>query len=208
MTSPAQKQETLDLSEAHLRGDEARVETLLHQYRNYLMRVVEARLDVRLRRRVDASDIVQEAQIEAMRSMQDFLENPVVPVRVWLRKLVVERLIMAQRKHLRAACRAVSKEQHTDGDAVSPVKLLQGNFGSPSRIASKRDSAGVLRRCLEELPEADREIILMHLYEGLTSQESGAALGIEPATARKRLGRAVKKLRDLLEVRNLGASSL
>ena len=48
------------------------------------------------------------------------------------------------------------------------------------------------------LSEQDREILLMFNFEGLTSQETGLILGIEAATARKRHGRALIRLRKCL----------
>jgi DNA-directed RNA polymerase specialized sigma24 family protein len=48
------------------------------------------------------------------------------------------------------------------------------------------------------LSESDREIILLQAFEGLNSTESGQILGIEPATARKRFGRALLRVRQRL----------
>src|SRR5690606_14440060 len=57
---------------------------LLDRHRESLRRLVEMRLDRRIRRRVDASDVVQEVLVEANRRLARYLENPVLPFHLWL----------------------------------------------------------------------------------------------------------------------------
>ena len=196
------------LSAAHQAKDAAHVEKLLAKHRPYLIRVVEMRMNPRINSRVDASDVVQEAQIEATRRMEEFLKGPEVPVKIWLRRLAIDRLIMAERKHLHAERRAIGREHQPKKQSANIANLLVGGPVTPSRIVRQRDTADTLRSALDQLKASDREIIFMHLYEGLTSQESAAVLDIEPAAARKRLGRAIQRLRKVLDDRGLGASSL
>jgi RNA polymerase sigma-70 factor (ECF subfamily) len=201
------RQNTAALSKANDAEDRAEIERLLGEHRAYLCRVATARLGGNLQRRVDASDVVQDAQAEAFRRMDAYLKDPRVPVKIWLRKLVIEQLITAQRRHVGAARRSVTRESLPEGTAIDVAEKLLADEKSPSQIVSKQESASRLREALDRLPDADREIILMHLYEGLNSQESGAALGIEPAAARKRLARALARLREMLGQEDLGASS-
>jgi RNA polymerase sigma factor (sigma-70 family) len=51
---------------------------------------------------------------------------------------------------------------------------------------------------LAQLPEADRESLLMRNFEGLSNQEIGCLLGLEPGAVSKRHGRALLRLRQLL----------
>src|SRR5262249_16986587 len=67
--------ETASLLERVAAGDRAAVGALLERHRPDLVAFVEARLDPRLRARVDPSDVVQEAQLEAARRMDDFLRR-------------------------------------------------------------------------------------------------------------------------------------
>lgn len=205
--NPNDCHDTAALSRANDAQDRAEIERLLGEHRAYLCRVAMARLGGNLQRRVDASDVVQDAQAEAFRRMDAYLKDPRVPVKIWLRKLVIEQLITAQRRHLGAARRTVKRELIPDNTALDVAEKLLADEQSPSQLVSKRESAARLREALDRLRDADREIILMHLYEGLNSQESGAALGIEPAAARKRLARALGRLRDILGQQDLGESS-
>jgi DNA-directed RNA polymerase specialized sigma24 family protein len=58
------------------------------------------------------------------------------------------------------------------------------------------------------LPEADQEILLLRTYEGLSNQEAAYVLGLDPATASKRHGRAVLRLHRLLVEDGLTGSQL
>jgi RNA polymerase sigma-70 factor (subfamily 1) len=200
--------ESAALSRARGAGNRALVEQLLGQHRDYLRRVAQARMDGRLARRVDASDVVQEAQMEAFRRLDDCLRDPQVPLKIWLRQLLIDRILMEQRKHLGAARRAVARECRNDGASFDAGALLLAGGASPSRMASERETHERVLSLLDSLQEKDREILMMHFVEGLSGPESAAALGIEPATARQRLGRAIRRLRQAVNEQGLSASSI
>ena len=61
-------------------GDTAALSSLLGRYRDYLRRVVEARMDRRLRPRLDPSDVVQEALLDAARYFQSFAADGPLPL--------------------------------------------------------------------------------------------------------------------------------
>src|SRR5262249_54060704 len=91
-------------------GDGRAFEELFARHRAYLHQVVALRLDPRIRARVDPSDVVQEAQLDAFRRFRDFLERRPMAFRLWLRKTACERLLMLQRYHRQAAQRTVDRE--------------------------------------------------------------------------------------------------
>src|SRR6516164_2083884 len=73
----------------------------LARHRDRLRRMVELRLDRRLRTRVDASDVLQEAFLEASRRRDEYLAQPSpMPFYLWLRFLTVQTLQMLHRRHL------------------------------------------------------------------------------------------------------------
>src|SRR5262249_42518961 len=89
-------------------GDPRALECLLSMHRAYLRQLVELRLDPRLRARVDPSDVVQEAQLEAVRRLPEYLREPALPFRLWLRRLAQARLGMPWRVLLTGAPAAPS----------------------------------------------------------------------------------------------------
>jgi RNA polymerase sigma-70 factor (ECF subfamily) len=73
---------------------------LFAQHRARLRRMVELRLDRRLQARIDASDVIQEAYVDAVTRFDEYLREPNYPLFLWLRLLVGERLLKLHRHHL------------------------------------------------------------------------------------------------------------
>jgi RNA polymerase sigma-70 factor (ECF subfamily) len=191
--------ETVRLLQQIRAGDRQAVEQLFARHRPYLHRFVELRLDPRLRPRVDASDVVQEACLDALARLDAYLERPPMPLRLWLRQIALDRTLKARRHHLGTARRTLDREVPLP---EQPSLLLAGRLlaggPTPSEHLDRRELARRLRQAVAQLPEADREVILMRHFEGLSNQEVGCVLGIDPATASKRHGRALLRLHRLL----------
>src|SRR5438445_12351156 len=92
------------------RGDRGAFEQLFARHRPHLRRFIETRLDPKLRRRVDPSDIVQEAHLEAVRRLGQYLEHSTMPFRLWLRQIAYDRLLKSRRHHLGTARRTLERE--------------------------------------------------------------------------------------------------
>jgi RNA polymerase sigma-70 factor (ECF subfamily) len=195
--------ETVRLLQQIRAGDRQAVEQLFAGHRPYLRRFVELRLDPRLRPRVDASDVVQEACLGA------YLERPPMPLRLWLRQIALGPTLKARRYHLGTARRTLDREVPLP---EQPSLLLAGRLlaagSTPGQHLDRHELARRLRQAVAQLPEADREVILMRHFEGLSNQEVGCLLGIDPATASKRHGRAMLWLHHLLFERGLAESQL
>src|SRR5437879_4446363 len=91
-------------------GDRQAFEQLFAQHQDYLHRLVQLRLDPRLRARVDAADIVQEAHLEAFKRLNAYLKHSALPFRLWLRQIACDRALKARRLHLASARRAIGRE--------------------------------------------------------------------------------------------------
>jgi RNA polymerase sigma-70 factor, ECF subfamily len=191
-------QETEELLEQAAAGDAQAGERLWQRYRPRLREFVEVHLEPALRARLDASDVVEEAQIEATRRLPDFLRRRPMPFRLWLRKTAYERLLMLRRRH-RAARRSVGREvQLPDRSSLVLAQNLLAPNSSPSRRAEREEQARRVQEALARLAEADREVLLMRYYENLPYEDIACILGIEPAAARKRHGRALVRLHKAL----------
>jgi RNA polymerase sigma-70 factor, ECF subfamily len=180
-------------------GDRQAFEQLLAGHQAYLRELVNLRMDPRLRPRVDPSDVVQETQMEAYRRLPNYLAEPPMPFRLWLRQIAHDRLLMLRRQHVGAARRTVEREVHLP-EASSRVfagQLVAGG-SSPSQQLSRREIVRRIGQAMAQLPEADREILLLRNFEGLSYSEAACLLHIDEAAARKRYGRALLRLRTLL----------
>jgi len=190
--------ETLRLLEQAGQGDAAAVEALLRRHRPDVLDFVRLHFDPRLRPRVDPLDVVQEAQLEMARRMKDFLRRRPMPFRLWARKTAYERMLNLRRDHRRAR-RSVSREDALpDRSSMLLVSPFVAADPSPDQAAADRERAEQVRAAVAELPEADREILLMRHAEDLPYEEIACLLGVEPAAARKRYGRALIRLQKVL----------
>jgi RNA polymerase sigma-70 factor (ECF subfamily) len=191
--------ETCALLERIRRGDREALESLLARHRPAMHDFVAFHLDPRLRARVDPSDVVQEAQLEVVRRMDDFLANRPMPFRLWLRKKTYERLLNLRRDHLTRARRSVSREMAwPDRSSFLLARPLLAGEPSPSKQLEARELAQKLSRAVARLAESDREILVMRHAEDLPFQEIACLLGVEPAAARKRFGRVLIRLQKIL----------
>jgi RNA polymerase sigma-70 factor (ECF subfamily) len=180
-------------------GDRRAFEQLFARHRRYLRQVVALRLDPHIRPRVDPSDVVQEAQLEAFRRFPDFLRRRPMSFRLWLRKTACERLLMLQRFHRQAARRSVDRETALpDRSALQLVRQFLARGSTPSEHLGNAETARRVCDALAQLSETDREILLMRNLEALSNHEAAEALGIEPVAASQRYGRALLRLRKLL----------
>jgi RNA polymerase sigma-70 factor (ECF subfamily) len=192
-------QETQSLLQQIRAGDQRAVEQLFARHQAYLHRLVELRLDPRLRSRLDVSDIVQEAHLEALNRLDAYLDRPALPFRLWLRQIAFDRALKARRQHLGTARRALGREVPLPerSSLVLARQLLAGG-STPSQQMDQRELALRLRQAVAQLPETDREVVMMRHFEGLSNQEVACLLGIDPATASKRHGRAMLRLHQIL----------
>lgn len=204
---PADSGQTETLLEASRDGSPGAFEQLFALHRDYIKSVIALRMDPRLRARLDASDLVQETQLEAMRRVEAFARERRVPVRLWLRQIAYEKLREARRRHLGTAGRRVTREVPLPDRSARQLGLL-AESSSPSERAARRELAVLVRRAVGHLSETDREILLMRSTERLDYEDIGYVLGIDPAAARQRHARALIRLGKLLAEHGLRESQL
>ncbi len=188
----------LALSDSQLWGE------LLESQRSRLRGMVDARMHQQLRGRIDASDVIQEAFIDATQRLPEYVENPVVPFYVWLRSLTSQRLAIAHRHGLGTKARDARREEpmvnKPQPDATSVVLLaaLIGQVDSPSSIAVQQEQKKNLEAALGELEPIDYEILVLRHFEEMTNSEVAATLDIKPSAAANRYLRALERLKSAL----------
>lgn len=186
-------------------GDPCALAELLERYRDRLGRLVNFRLNDRVRGRVDASDVIQETYAEATQRLDEYLRAPSVPFFVWLRFLTLQKLALAHRQHLgvqaRDAGREISLHRGPMAEATSAALAAQlvGKLTSPSHAAMKAEMKIRLQEALNGMDPIDREVLVLRHFEHLGNSEIAHILQLtEPATC-NRYVRALEKLRKVLE---------
>jgi len=202
---PGRESENERLIELARVGDRNARERLLIQHRTRLRKMIAVRMDPRLAIRVDPSDIVQDTLMEASRRLSEYLHDVRIPFYPWLRNLAAQRLIQLQRKHIHAKRRSVNREQagapplSGQSSAILADCILSGERSSPLSRIQKVELLERVRTALDELPERDREILVLRYLEQFSIEETAAVLNINKAAVKMRHLRALDRLRALFQ---------
>jgi len=176
---------------------------LFTQHRNRLRSMVQLRIDRRLRARVDPSDILQEAFLEASERLDEYVRDRPMPVFIWLRWLTARKLVDFHR-HLGVGKRSPAREVSLERGWGPPsqtwamAERLLGHELSPRQAAMQAEAKARIEEALERMDEVEREVLALRHFERLSSREAAEVLGIRHDAARKRYLRAVEKLREIL----------
>lgn len=186
------------------RGNAAAREQLLARHRNRLRQMIAVRMDRRLAARVDPSDVVQEALLEAAQNLSDYLRERPVAFYPWLRRMAWERLIDLHRRHIVTRKRSVNREEAqalplSNDSAQLLANRLFAIGSSPSERLVRSEQRARVRAALTRLADRDREVLVLRHLENLSVHETAAVLGITEGAAKSRHLRALERLRLLLE---------
>jgi RNA polymerase sigma-70 factor (ECF subfamily) len=196
--------DTVRLIERAQGGDTEALNELFVRHRERLRRMVDIRLDHRLQARLDASDVIQDAYVEVVERLGEYLRDPRLPFFLWLRLVVGERLTKLHRHHLGTPMRDAGREVALyrgalpQASSAALAAQLLGQHTSPSEAAVRAERLLRLQEALNSLDPMDREILALRHFEELTSAEAARVLEIEEAAAAKRYVRALRRLKKIL----------
>jgi RNA polymerase sigma-70 factor (ECF subfamily) len=162
------------------------------------------RMNRKLQARVDPSDVVQEAYLQATKGLDDYLSEPKLPPYLWLRQLTGKQLLAIHRHHLgtgmRDAGREISIDQSMlpDADSASMAIQIVDRGGTPSHEANRADEVRRLQEALDGMSPLDREIIALRYFEGLDNTQAAQVLDVSPSAASSRFFRALKRFGSVL----------
>jgi RNA polymerase sigma-70 factor (ECF subfamily) len=173
-------------------GDRDALEPLMAEHRKYLRRVVDARMEPKLRQKLDPSDVVQETLTVASQRIDDYLARRPASFRIWLRSTALEQLVDARRRH-QAQKRSLERDVRiSDVSSMAIAKAFAAS--SPSERLLRHEVVAQVREALANMSEADREVLVMRHAEGLSNGDVAELLEMDPKTASKRYGRALQRL--------------
>jgi RNA polymerase sigma-70 factor (ECF subfamily) len=196
-------------------GDTKAWGALLTRHDDRLRRMVEFRLDPRLRGRVDADDVVQEVYLQAADHREDYFpQSATVPLFLWLRGIAGNKLLEVHRHHLGTDKRDAAREVHRRPPAepgatsASIAALLAGHSAGPGTAAAGAELRLRLEEALAAMDPVDREALALRHFEQLTYGEAATVLGITKDAAAKRYVRALRRLKDILAAMPGGLSEV
>jgi len=201
---PIDKPTVTELVRRASAGDRQAWDDLLNAHRARLRRMVALRLDRRLRGRLDPSDVMQEAFLDATAGLANFVAKQEMPFFLWLRWLTGLRLTTLHRQHLgyriRDAGREVSLDRMSMPGASSAALAAQllGRDTSASAVAMRLERKARVQAAIDALEPLDREVLILRHFEELTNAEVAHTLEIQEAAASKRYVRALRRLKEAL----------
>jgi RNA polymerase sigma-70 factor (ECF subfamily) len=175
----------------------------LERYRSYLLLLAGLQLDARPRGKIDPSDVVQQTLLEAHAKLGQF-QGDDSALAAWLRQALVNNLRDAWRA-LRREKRDVRREQALDEAVAQSSARLEGMLAaeqsSPSEQAVRSEELLRLADALTQLPEAQRQAVVLHHLQGCSLSETAGHLGRTDAAVAGLLHRGLRRLRELMSPR-------
>lgn len=135
--------------------------------------------------RYDADDVCQDAFVKALTRIEDCRRPE--RFRGWLLTIVKN-----------TALNALDREKRRRAEPLDEGWKVASE-GGPEAHVERKALGERLRSAVQELPEMQRRVLLLHDYEGWTHGEIGDELGIAAGTSRYHLHAARGRMREMLE---------
>ncbi len=151
-----------------------------------------------LSREEDARDAVQDAFLSAFKSLHTFDGRS--QLSTWIHRILINVCLMKLRSRKRRPERPISdflptfvEDGHQTASTPKWPDIDRDEPTLPRKLSEK------IRAQFEQLPESHRVVIMLRDIEGLSTEETAAALEITTDAVKTRLHRARQALRALLE---------
>jgi RNA polymerase sigma factor (sigma-70 family) len=134
----------------------------------------------------DAEDVAQASIEAAIRAIGTFSEKGLF--RAWLFGIAVRQAATFYRS---------SSAKKRGAQLLVPFNDFDGHQDeakSPAEVSAEKDRAAILHRAIDQLPEADRDLVHLHFFGELTFREIAEARNMNPKTVCTRLTRCKEKL--------------
>jgi RNA polymerase sigma-70 factor (ECF subfamily) len=170
----------------------------LERFRAYLRLLAQLQFPAILRAKLDPSDLVQQTLLQAQQALGQFRGASVLEQTAWLRRIFANTLANAVRDHRRGA-RDVALEQSLNDSSARLEAWLAAEQTPPVEIAVRNETFLKLADRLAELPEVQREALLLRYCEGWSVGAIAERLGRTRPSVASLLRRGLAELRELLQ---------
>jgi RNA polymerase sigma-70 factor (ECF subfamily) len=173
----------------------------IEDHRDYLLLLVRLQLGSGPRAKLDASDVVQQAILNAHERREQFRGRTEGEWLAWLRAILANALSTAFRRldtRARDPGRERSLEAELERSSSRLEDLLAADQTSPSERAIRGEELLRLAHAIVRLPEDQRRAVELHYLNGLAVADVAEQIGRTRPAAVGLLFRGLKLLRELL----------
>lgn len=178
-------------------GDTTAMERLILRYQNRIYNVILKMCG----NPDDAAELAQETFVKVIESIDKFQGKS--SFYTWLFRIAVNLTLNHCQRSSRTATRSLDAEETTepDGTASQALRdcLSDERALDPAAVAQSRELCELAKKCLMQLEEPQRAVVVLRDIEGMDYAQIADVLNIELGTVRSRLSRARSSLRDILE---------
>jgi RNA polymerase sigma-70 factor (ECF subfamily) len=150
-----------------------------------------------LRNEEDAKDAVQDAFLSAFKEIGQFLGQS--SLATWLHRIAVNAALGRLRKRERHPERSIEDLLPHFGDDEHQIDPPAPWKADSETIVQQKESRELVGRCISELPEIYRTVLVLRDIEELDTEETAQMLATSPGVVKTRLHRARQALRSLLD---------
>ncbi|MGN7456417.1 RNA polymerase sigma factor [Paenibacillus pasadenensis] len=171
-----------ELVQGMMDGDQASFEALVHRYHAPLSGFLQRQLKDPGR----AEDIVQETFLKLIRQLKD--RRSPDNVQAWLYRVAMNQ------------CRDYWKSSgyQTDRNRFGEPPERKDERPSVVEMAERSETRREIRQTLEELPQVQREVVLLRFYQDLKLQDIADALQLPLGSVKTHLYKALRRLKTKL----------
>ena len=175
--------------------------SIVAKYEPYLRMLARTQMRKAYQAKVGASDMVQQAMLQACQGLEGFRGSTEGEFRAWLRKILAHHLCHLDRDFHRDK-RDIRREQSMEQKLAQSSMRLQGLIAADGPTPSQNVALGEnilhVADAIERLPESQREAVRLHYLEGKKLSEVATQLGKSTGAIAGLLHRGMKTLRQQL----------
>ena len=184
------------------RGETPAQGDLLRRFEPWLRLLARVQLESRFAAKFDASDVVQQTLLEAVRAFPQFRGSTEAELTAWLRRILAHALAHEVRRYHGAQKRDVTLEVSLDAALAQSSQrlgaMLAESGPSPSQQVAQRELDVLLAEVLARLPDNYREVLILRHLEGLSHDEIALRMNRTAGAVRMLWTRALVALRQEL----------
>ncbi len=176
--------------------------SVVAQYEPYLRMLARAHARKAYQAKVGASDIVQQAMLQAVQGLDGFRGGTEAEFRGWLRQILAHHICHLDRdlhRDKRDIRREQSMEQKLAQSSMRLGGLLAGDGPTPSQNAALGENVLQVAEAVQRLPDSQREAIQLHYLEGMKLSDVAKQMGKSSGAIAGLLHRGMKTLRTQLD---------